>query len=109
MASYQLQADVIGRFGESLVYDPFEFDIVGRNLFAMFMIGIGFNILNLLIEYKFFLSWAFLSRAPSKKDTTLDVDVARERERVMSGGAASDVMRLEGLTKVGYRLMYGLT
>ena len=66
----------------------------------MFMVGIFFNILNLLIEYKFFLSCACLDRSPTKKTNSLDVDVARERERVMSGGAKDDMMRLEGLTKV---------
>lgn len=35
------------------VQDPFEWDEVGRNLFSMFMLGIGFFILNLVIEYNF--------------------------------------------------------
>ncbi|XP_035828704.1 phospholipid-transporting ATPase ABCA7 [Aplysia californica] len=100
MASFQLQANVRNRIGQNFNYDPFDWEVVGRNLFAMFMVGIFFNILNWLIEYKFFLSWAFLARKPVKKSNTLDVDVAREKERVLSGGAANDVMRLEGLTKV---------
>ena len=43
--------------GERLVYDIFEWKIVGRNLFALFMTGIGFFILNVLIEYNFFIKW----------------------------------------------------
>ena len=43
--------------GEKLVYDIFEWKIVGRNLFALFMLGIFFFLLNILIEYKFFIKW----------------------------------------------------
>ena len=39
------------------MYDIFEWKIVGRNLFALFMTGIGFFILNVLIEYNFFIKW----------------------------------------------------
>ena len=66
----------------------------------MFFIGIGANLLNWLIEYKFFLAWAFLSHTPTKRSDSLDRDVEKERERVISGRANNDIMRLEGLTKV---------
>ena len=55
MAKNQLFADVYARFGENKLQSPFEWDIVGRNLFSMFMLGILFFIINLLIEYKFFI------------------------------------------------------
>ena len=48
---------LIAFLGERLVYDIFEWKIVGRNLFALFMLGIFFFILNVLIEYKFFIKW----------------------------------------------------
>ena len=35
--------------------NPFDWVQVGRNLFAMFMLGILFFIINLLIEYNFFI------------------------------------------------------
>ncbi|KAK7490495.1 hypothetical protein BaRGS_00018281 [Batillaria attramentaria] len=57
MAAYQLQADLVARYGEQLVYNIFEWKLVGRNLFALFMMGVGFFILNLLIEYRFFIKW----------------------------------------------------
>ena len=34
---------------------PFEFDLVGRNLLSLFCIGTLSFVLNLLIEYNFFL------------------------------------------------------
>ncbi|KAH9491700.1 ATP-binding cassette sub- A member 1 [Bulinus truncatus] len=103
MASYQTQADLTARFGEALHYNLFDWTIVGRNLFAMVLLGVFFNILNWLIEYKFFLSWSCLSKSAASKLKTDDVDVARERQRVLSGAAKNDVMRLEGLTKVYWR------
>ncbi|KAK7101016.1 phospholipid-transporting ATPase ABCA1-like [Littorina saxatilis] len=101
MASYQLQADLISRYGETLEYNIFEWKIVGRNLFSMFMLGIFFFTLNILIEYKFFIKWRCASRGikfRSQEDE--DIDVAKERRRVLSGSADSDVLRLENLTKV---------
>jgi ATP-binding cassette subfamily A (ABC1) protein 1 len=100
MASLQLQSDVRARLGDQMTYDLFEWKVVGRNLFAMIMLGVGFNILNLLIEYRFFLTFSFLSKNSASKVKNEDVDVARERQRVVSGNANSDIMRLEGLTKV---------
>ena len=40
------------------------------------------------------------ARAKFRDQNEEDVDVARERRRVLSGSADSDVMRLENLTKV---------
>ena len=34
-----------------------------------------------------------------------DEDVARERQRVMSGGADDDVLKIQELTKVGTRII----
>ena len=35
--------------------DPFKWEIVGRNLFAMFVCGIGYFIFTILVQYKFFI------------------------------------------------------
>ncbi|KAK7488493.1 hypothetical protein BaRGS_00020278 [Batillaria attramentaria] len=75
MASFQLQADVVARYGEELVYNVFAWKIVGRNLFGV-------------------------SGAKYKSHDEEDTDVARERRRVLSGGADNDIMRLQNLTKV---------
>ncbi|XP_052776388.1 phospholipid-transporting ATPase ABCA1-like isoform X2 [Mya arenaria] len=99
MAKNQLFADVYAEFGINKLPNPFKWDIVGRNLFCMFMLGILFFIINLLIEYRFFIP----SRMSKTSRTDLDEedeDVARERRRVTSGAAKDDVLRLENLTKV---------
>ncbi|GFN96696.1 ATP-binding cassette sub-family a member 1 [Plakobranchus ocellatus] len=103
MATAHVRAEILGRFGEDVNYDLFAWNMVGRNIFAMVMMGVCYNILNLLIEYKFFLSWMWLSRAPKTKTGREDVDVAREKQRVLNGGARDDVLRLEGLCKVYWR------
>ncbi|GFR62998.1 ATP-binding cassette sub-family A member 1 [Elysia marginata] len=103
MAAAHVRADVMGRFGEDYSYDLFEWNMVGRNIFALVFMGIGCNILNLLIEYKFFLSWMCLSKAPKSRLDRDDVDVAREKQRVLNGAAQDDVLRLEGLSKVYWR------
>nr|KAG5700800.1 hypothetical protein BaRGS_035003 [Batillaria attramentaria] len=101
MASFQLQADVVARYGEELVYNVFAWKIVGRNLFSLFMLGFFFFFLNLLMEYNFFCKWRFgVSGAKYKSHDEEDTDVARERRRVLSGGADNDIMRLQNLTKV---------
>ncbi|XP_045158186.2 phospholipid-transporting ATPase ABCA1-like isoform X2 [Mercenaria mercenaria] len=99
MAKNQLFADVYARFGENMLPSPFEWKIVGRNLFSMFMLGILFFIINLLIEYKFFIRSRVLKPSKETVDDE-DDDVARERKRVISGNAKDDVLRLEELSKV---------
>ncbi|XP_048255576.1 phospholipid-transporting ATPase ABCA1-like isoform X2 [Haliotis rufescens] len=98
MTAYKLQADIITRFGETLDYNLFDWKIVGRNLFAMFALGIVFFIFNLLIEYRFFIK-PRKTKGPSTPLNNEDIDVARERQRVMSGGADNDTLKLENLTK----------
>lgn len=101
MAKNQLFADVYARAGfeGKSLQSPFGWDVVGRNLFSMFMLGILFFIINLLIEYKFFIRSRIL-KATKEPVEDEDEDVARERKRVMSGNAKGDVLRLEELTKV---------
>lgn len=57
MAKNQLYSDVYARLGVTYTLSPFKWDQVGRNLFSMFMLGILFFIVNLLIEYSFFIKF----------------------------------------------------
>ncbi|XP_041357912.1 phospholipid-transporting ATPase ABCA1-like isoform X2 [Gigantopelta aegis] len=102
MTTYQLRADLIARYGEECVYNIFSWNIVGRNLFSLFMMGIGCFLLNLLIEYRFFIKPRKITGHESPIENE-DVDVARERQRVMSHRADNDVLRLENLSKVYWR------
>ncbi|XP_038055942.1 retinal-specific phospholipid-transporting ATPase ABCA4-like [Patiria miniata] len=79
-------------------YNPLEWDNVGQNIFSLGIIGIGFFALTLLIENEFF----FKPRHIESENIPLaleDDDVVRERQRVLSGGADDDIVRVENLTK----------
>ncbi|KAK7490493.1 hypothetical protein BaRGS_00018279 [Batillaria attramentaria] len=101
MALYQMEEQVGARYGESLQYNLLEWDIVGRNLVFMLAQGVLFFFLNLLMEYNCFCKWRWrVSGAMLRAQVEEDVDVIRERERVLSGTADSDILQLNNLTKV---------
>ncbi|XP_043916268.1 phospholipid-transporting ATPase ABCA1-like [Protopterus annectens] len=99
MAKNQAVANAFTRFGEDRFQNPFNWDLVGRNLFAMFIEGIGFFALTLLMQYKF-----FVKIRSDKMDlppiTEEDEDVACERSRIVNGGGQSDLLRIHNLSKV---------
>ena len=101
-------ADIIDPGSFSDVWQsPFKFDQVGRNLLSMVCIGILFFIINLLIEYNFFLkrSWQCCWNATPdfKSLSDEDVDVTNERKRINDKQTQNDVLVVDNLTKV-YRL-----
>ncbi|KAL8576510.1 hypothetical protein ACOMHN_003068 [Nucella lapillus] len=100
MTAYQLRADLVSRYGEKLAYNIFAWKIVGRNLFSLFLLGIVFFLLNIFIEYKCFFTCMCKRSGKFRSLEDEDEDVAKERRRVLSGAADSDIMRLENLTKV---------
>ena len=53
MTRNQIVADAFEIFGEEYFENPFKWDIVGRNMFALFMEGAFLFALNLAIEYNF--------------------------------------------------------
>lgn len=111
--------------GISLYRDPFEWDFLGRNLFSMLIQGALYFVFTILIEYKFFCNRRYLviriyishhvngqfhdlylvpfryrEKYYNSSSGTEDVDVAQEREKVLSGQTKDSVLRLENLTKV---------
>uniref|UniRef100_A0A8D3BI67 P-type phospholipid transporter n=1 Tax=Scophthalmus maximus TaxID=52904 RepID=A0A8D3BI67_SCOMX len=92
MAKNQAMADTL---------DPLQWDFVGKNLFAMAAQGVIFFIFTILLQYKFFIHfrpwWAEPEMPPLGPE---DEDVARERERVKSGKAQSDILTMTDLSKV---------
>ncbi|CAH1774058.1 unnamed protein product [Owenia fusiformis] len=101
----QLQSDILAQYGESSFTDPFKWDLVGRNLCCMAIQGVVFFAFNLLLQYRFFCSPRFIKPRETNLDDE-DEDVARERQRVITGGANDDMLRIEELTKV-YRTRKG--
>ncbi|KAK5896468.1 hypothetical protein CesoFtcFv8_009623 [Champsocephalus esox] len=101
MVKNQAMADALERFGENRFRSPLEWDMVGKNLFAMAVEGVVFFIITLLIQYRF-----FIKPRPVSKLTTLaplgeeDEDVARERQRIVHGLGHGDILELRQLTKV---------
>ncbi|XP_021342260.1 ATP-binding cassette sub-family A member 7-like isoform X2 [Mizuhopecten yessoensis] len=109
MSTNQLYAEANAEFGFSSggPPSPFEFDQVGKNLLALFIVGLVFFIFNILIEYNFCIKRGikcFWQRKPTHASLEdEDPDVARERKRIMEKKNPDDVLRIAGLTKV-----YGL-
>ncbi|XP_055488379.1 phospholipid-transporting ATPase ABCA1-like [Leucoraja erinacea] len=102
MVKNQAMADALERFGENRFVSPLSWDLVGRNLFAMAVEGVVFFIITVLIQYRFFIK----PRPSSVKLPMLtdeDEDVAKERQRVLSGGCQNDILELKNLTKI-YRM-----
>ncbi|XP_006882541.1 PREDICTED: retinal-specific ATP-binding cassette transporter [Elephantulus edwardii] len=99
LALSQAVTDVYARFGEEHSSNPFQWDLIGKNLAAMAIEGVVYFLLTLLIQHHFFLTrWI---GAPTKEPITdEDEDVAEERQRILSGGNKTDILRLHELTKV---------
>uniref|UniRef100_A0A8C3B3X0 P-type phospholipid transporter n=1 Tax=Cyclopterus lumpus TaxID=8103 RepID=A0A8C3B3X0_CYCLU len=90
MVKNQAMADALERFGENRFRSPLAWDMVGKNLFAMAIEGVIFFCITVLIQYHFFFK-------PIGEE---DEDVARERQRILSGGGHSDILELRQLTKI---------
>ncbi|TRY62479.1 hypothetical protein DNTS_007141, partial [Danionella cerebrum] len=98
MAMNQAVMDVYARFGEDYSLDPFSWNFVGENVTFMAIEGFVYFILNILIQYKFFLDhWMPDFRKPPVTDE--DVDVAKERERIYKGGSSNDILQIKDLSK----------
>ncbi|XP_020485420.1 retinal-specific phospholipid-transporting ATPase ABCA4-like [Labrus bergylta] len=98
MAMNQAVTDVYARFGEEFTQDPFRWDFVGKNIAFMAVEGFVYFILNLLIQYRFFIDhWLSESKHSQKQDE--DVDVAAERRRINEGGSNTDILQIRDLSK----------
>ncbi|KAL3988763.1 ATP-dependent DNA helicase 2 subunit 1 [Sarotherodon galilaeus] len=91
MAMNQAVTDVYARFGEDYTLDPFRWDFVGKNIAFMAVEGFVYFILNLLIQYRFFLDHC------AAQDE--DDDVAAERQRIYDGGSKADILQIRDLSK----------
>uniref|UniRef100_A0A7N8WK55 ATP-binding cassette, sub-family A (ABC1), member 4b n=1 Tax=Mastacembelus armatus TaxID=205130 RepID=A0A7N8WK55_9TELE len=99
MAMNQAVTDVYARFGEEYRADPFQWDFVGKNIAFMAVEGFVYFILNLLIQYRFFLDhWygTYYKQTPIQDE---DDDVAAERQRIYDGGSKTEILHIRDLTK----------
>ncbi|XP_030607370.1 retinal-specific phospholipid-transporting ATPase ABCA4-like [Archocentrus centrarchus] len=98
MAMNQAVTDVYARFGEDYTMDPFRWDFVGKNIAFMAVEGFVYFILNLLIQYRFFLNH-WLSDYKQGPEQDEDDDVAEERRRIYDGGSKVDILQIRDLSK----------
>uniref|UniRef100_A0A668AYJ0 P-type phospholipid transporter n=1 Tax=Myripristis murdjan TaxID=586833 RepID=A0A668AYJ0_9TELE len=96
MVKNQAMADALERFGENRFRSPLEWDMVGKNLFAMAVEGVIFFIITILIQYRFCIN-KLTKLSPIGEE---DEDVARERQRIVHGLGHGDILELRQLTKV---------
>ncbi|KAK1339765.1 hypothetical protein QTO34_018321 [Cnephaeus nilssonii] len=99
LALSQAVTDVYARFGEKNSPNPFQWDLIGKNLVAMAAEGVVYFLLTLLIQHHFFFTrWIAV---PTKEPIVgEDDDVAEERQRIISGGNKNDILSLNELTKI---------
>uniref|UniRef100_A0A3Q1ESV0 P-type phospholipid transporter n=1 Tax=Acanthochromis polyacanthus TaxID=80966 RepID=A0A3Q1ESV0_9TELE len=97
MVKNQAMADALERFGENRFRSPLAWDMVGKNLFAMAIEGVVFFCITVLIQYRFCIKARWVHLKPIGEE---DEDVARERQRILSGGGQSDILELRQLTKI---------
>ncbi|XP_014662041.1 PREDICTED: LOW QUALITY PROTEIN: ATP-binding cassette sub-family A member 1-like [Priapulus caudatus] len=99
MASNQIMVDTFAKYGEYVWRNPFEWDFLGRNVAAMVGLGTLFFLFTICCEYRFW--W---KQKPVEIDAAMldgeDVDVSRERSRVLNGQASDDALLLRNLTKI---------
>ena len=72
----------------------------------MAAMGLGFFIITLLCEFRFFIKPRRLPLNPYMAPPDEDQDVANERKRVLRGSGRRDLLRLENLTKVTFTLVF---
>ncbi|XP_063284422.1 retinal-specific phospholipid-transporting ATPase ABCA4 isoform X1 [Pelobates fuscus] len=99
LAMNQAVTDVYARFGEEHITNPFQWEFLGRNIFAMAIQGVLYFGLNLLIQNRFYFSTWF-SESTQGPIEGEDEDVAQERQRIMKGGGKNDILKLKELTKI---------
>ncbi|KAM8851376.1 retinal-specific phospholipid-transporting ATPase ABCA4-like isoform 1-T1 [Spinachia spinachia] len=98
MAMSQAVTDVYARFGEDYNQDPFRWDSVGKYIAFMAVEGFVYFLLNVLIQYRFFLDhWLSDYKQTSVRDE--DDDVAAERQRIYNGGNKTDILQMRDLSK----------
>uniref|UniRef100_H2YX25 ABC transporter domain-containing protein n=1 Tax=Ciona savignyi TaxID=51511 RepID=H2YX25_CIOSA len=107
MAINQAYADAYASFGINSFKNPFDYDLVGRNLLAMAIEGVVFFILTVLIQYRYKYFFIYILRDLSKiprRTGMEDDDVTAEKKRLLEEGDITDILQIKNLTKVYKKL-----
>ncbi|XP_059473610.1 ATP-binding cassette sub-family A member 7-like isoform X2 [Neocloeon triangulifer] len=111
MATNHLAAQTFATFGLELRKNRFEWEFLGKNLFAMLIEGFIFFAITLAIEFGFFdpvWQWILvkLNRAPKLSENMLsdiyddEEDVGAERQRVKLSSSDEHVLAINDLSKI---------
>ncbi|XP_053524219.1 retinal-specific phospholipid-transporting ATPase ABCA4 isoform X5 [Artibeus jamaicensis] len=100
LALSQAVTDVYARFGEENSSNPFQWDLIGKNLVAMAAEGVVYFLLTLLVQHHFLLTRWMAEPTRELPIMDEDDDVAEERQRIASGGNKTAILSLNELTKV---------
>ncbi|KAI2648890.1 Retinal-specific phospholipid-transporting ATPase ABCA4 [Labeo rohita] len=105
MAMNQAVMDVYARFGEDFSLDPFSWDFVGKNVTFMAIEGFVYFILNVLIQYRFFLDhWMSDLKKPPITDEDVDTYIGTIRpavDRICVGVSPGECFGLLGVNGAG--------
>nr|QNH67856.1 ATP-binding cassette transporter subfamily A member 1-like protein X2 [Brachionus rotundiformis] len=102
MSRLHNMAEVKRNFGYRGEYSPFDFDKIGRNLCAMFIQGICYFTLIILIEYNFFVKYKpdmDASKYCVDDEKLEDGDVLEEKNRVLEKDSQIECVKLINLCK----------
>ncbi|RXM35459.1 Retinal-specific ATP-binding cassette transporter [Acipenser ruthenus] len=97
-ATFILELFENDRVGEDYVVNPFHWNFLGKNIFAMAVEGVVYFALNILIQHRFFLTH-WLSDGNTSPIIDEDQNVAEERERMNKGGSKNDILKIKDLSK----------
>ncbi|CAL9697713.1 unnamed protein product [Knipowitschia caucasica] len=98
LAMNQAVTDVLARFGEDHSPDPYSWHYLGKNMFCMAAEGFIYFLINILIQYRFFLD----HRLPDSSQHNIvdeDADVAEERQRIYKFDKTNDILCVRDLSK----------
>jgi ATP-binding cassette subfamily A (ABC1) protein 1 len=106
MAQNQIMADTFSAFGSYKFESPLRFELVGRNLLCMFVQGIVFMGILLLLEHVYVFRRLFIkpkSETDAYKaygdDDEQEEDVKAEADRIRSGCSDADPVVVKNLRK----------
>ncbi|XP_056678235.1 phospholipid-transporting ATPase ABCA7 isoform X2 [Monodelphis domestica] len=102
MVRNQAMSDAFLYLGDNEFESPLNWNLVGKNLFAMGLQGPIFLLITLLLQHRVWILPRPISPQSSWKmeDQEEDEDVQKEQERVHQGATQKDVFVLKDLTKI---------
>ncbi|KAL4240022.1 ATP-binding cassette sub- A member 12 [Mactra antiquata] len=100
LISNQVRTEIYSRFKTDVYIDPFTFDMVGWNLFALGVEGFIFFVITIWMDSTFCCSREHIDDVKDKRNDDIDDDVRSEMKRIDSGHCREDVVIVRDIHKV---------